>query len=182
MLDKTISVVEAEGVQECRSLQLAAVLNHNLLAGLSTLAPVGLNLFDNIHAFNDPAEHHVLAIQPGNKTNILMQAAIGIDCKHTSPGRQSHKNGLLQHLMILGRIWTNWLKIRYTSAAPNSPGCCGSCQEELGSICVGSSVGHRQDTCGEHKTAVCKETTPQCTVFPSARLEQRVQLNLFLNT
>ena len=96
MSDKSISVIEAEGVQERRSLQLAAVSNQNLLAGLSTLAPVGLNLFDNIHAFNDTAEHHVLAIQPGNTIDIPMQAAI--DCKHTSPGRQGHKNGLLQHI------------------------------------------------------------------------------------
>ena len=67
--DKTTSVIETEGVQECRSLALATVSNHNLLAGLSTLTTVFLNHFNNVVAVYDTAEHHMLAIQPGNTTN-----------------------------------------------------------------------------------------------------------------
>ena len=52
------------------SSQLAAILNNNLLGGLSAVAAVSLDGLHHIHALYHTAEHHMLAIQPVQRATI----------------------------------------------------------------------------------------------------------------
>lgn len=48
----------------CKHLQLAALVNDDLLGGGTIAAAKLLNLLDNVHAIGDLAEDDVLAIEP----------------------------------------------------------------------------------------------------------------------
>lgn len=63
---------------ECR-LQLATIGDHDLLGGSATLAAVRLDSLDDVHTFDDSAEHDVLAVQPwGLNSGQEELATIGV--------------------------------------------------------------------------------------------------------
>lgn len=44
--------------------ELSTVVNHNLLRGSSTVASIGLDCLDHLHALGHSTEHDVLSVQP----------------------------------------------------------------------------------------------------------------------
>jgi hypothetical protein len=66
-------------------LTLAAISNGDLLGGLAALGTIGIDLLDDLHAFDDLTEDDVLAVQPlglGRAHEELRAVRVGSVVRH----------------------------------------------------------------------------------------------------
>jgi len=91
-------------VRRCSgALELARLIDHNLLGGLTALRAVRLDLLNDIHAFNHCPKHHVFAVEPR-----------GLDCGQEELGtvrvgtcvghRQNARTGVFESKVFIGKL------------------------------------------------------------------------------